>query len=79
MKIKIKLYATLRPFLGDVPSGTPVEVELPEGSTLGYLAAFLKLPLDEVKICFVNGRIVELEKVLEESDEVGIFPPIGGG
>lgn len=79
LKIKVKLYATLSSFLGDVPSGTPVEMDMPVGSTLGSLAELLKLPLDEVKICFVNGRIVELEQVLKEGDEVGIFPPVGGG
>ena len=79
MKIKVKLYATLRPYLGDVPSGTAVEMDIPMGSTMGFLAETLKLPPDEVKICFVNHCIVELEHVLQEGDEIGIFPPIGGG
>lgn len=79
MKIKLRLYATLTKFIGDFSSGTEVEMDLPEGSTLGELASHLKLPPDEVKICFVNGIICELEKTLHEGDEVGIFPPIGGG
>lgn len=79
MKIKVKLYATLRPYLGDLPSGTPVEMDVPVGLTMGALVEQLKLPLEEVKICFVNGRAVELDQVLEEGGEIGIFPPIGGG
>ena len=79
LKIKVKLYATLSSFLGDVASGTPVEMDMPAESTLGSLVELLKLPLDEVKICFVNEHIVELEQVLKEGDEVGIFPPVGGG
>jgi molybdopterin converting factor small subunit len=79
MKIKVKLFATLRPYLGDVPSGIPVEMDVPTGLTIGALTEQLKLPPEEVKICFVNGCIVELDQVLTEADEIGIFPPIGGG
>lgn len=79
MQIYVKLFATLQIFLGNVPSGTAVEINVPEGSTLGALVEQLKLPPEEVKICFVNGRIVELDYMLTEGDEVGIFPPIGGG
>lgn len=79
MKIKVKLFATLRPYLGNVRAGTPVELDIPEASTMGSLADLLKLPPDDVKICFVNGCIVEPDQVLHEGDEVGIFPPIGGG
>ncbi len=75
----MKLFATLRTYLGNAPSGTPVTVHIPASSTLSELVEQLKLPPEEVKICFVNGRIVELDYLLTEGDEVGIFPPIGGG
>lgn len=54
-------------------------MDIPEGTSLGALAESLKLPPDEVKICFVNGRICEPDTILKDGDEVGIFPPIGGG
>jgi len=79
LKIKLKLFANLRQYLPGAPIGEAVEIDVPEQYTLGELAAQLKLPPDEVKICFVNGIICELEKILIEGDEVGIFPPIGGG
>jgi len=79
MKIKLKLFATLSKYLGDQLAGTQAEIELPQGSTLADLAELVKLPPDEVKICFVNGIICGLEKELHHGDEVGIFPPIGGG
>ena len=79
MKITVKLFATLRPYLGEGLSGTPVEMEVSASTTLGKLSALLNLPMDQVKICFVNGRICELNEVLSDGDEVGIFPPIGGG
>lgn len=79
MKIRLKLFATLKRFLPGQPAGTPVEVELPTEATLAALVEQLHLPPDEVKICFVNGRICELDTPLHENDEIGIFPPIGGG
>ncbi len=79
MQIKLKLFATLSKYLPPHPFGSAVEIDLVEGTSLGVLAESLKLPPDEVKICFVNGRICELDTILNDGDEVGIFPPIGGG
>jgi len=79
MKIKLKLFATLTQYLPPHPYGSAVEMDIEAGTSLGELARMLRLPPDEVKVCFVNGRICELEQVLAEGDEVGIFPPIGGG
>ena len=79
MKIKVKLFANLRQYLPGAPIGEAVEIDVPEQYSLGELATQLKLPPDEVKICFVNGIICELDQKLNAGDEVGIFPPIGGG
>ena len=79
MKIKLKLFANLRQYLPGAAIGEAVEVDIPEPFTLGELATMLKLPPDEVKICFVNGIICELDQKINAGDEVGIFPPIGGG
>lgn len=79
MKIKLKLFANLRQYLPGATIGEAIEVEIPEQFTLGELATLFKLPPDEVKICFINGIICELDQKINAGDEVGIFPPIGGG
>ena len=88
MKVQVKLFATLAqsvsgPILAHHPKGirpgTPLEVELPEGSTLADLVAHMSLPREELKLTFVNGRAQELDYRLVPGDEVGLFPPIGGG
>ncbi|MBM4430259.1 MAG: MoaD/ThiS family protein [Chloroflexi bacterium] len=80
MRVRVKLFATLRlKAPTQALPGTPLEIEVPEGSTLGALVASLNLPADEVKTVFVNGRARALDWVLEHGDEIGIFPPIGGG
>ncbi len=88
MKVYVKLFATLaRSVSGAVlashpqgiRAGSPLEVELPVGSTLADLVSYLALPREEVKITFVNRRAQALDYRLIPGDEVGIFPPIGGG
>jgi sulfur-carrier protein len=80
MHVKVKLFATLRRFaLQDVQAGTPSTVELEDGASLADLISILKLPAGEVRMVFVNGRSQEEDWILKEDDEVGMFPPIGGG
>jgi molybdopterin synthase sulfur carrier subunit len=80
MQVRVKLFATLSSY-SPVPggSGTPFELELPEGSCLSDLVTRLKLPDDMIKIAFVNGLVQSLDSQLHPGDDVGIFPPIGGG
>jgi molybdopterin converting factor small subunit len=86
--VYVKLYATLTrsvsgPILAQHPqglrAGSRLEVELPEGSTLTDLVDYLALPKEEIKVSFVNAKAQDMDYRLEPGDEVGIFPPIGGG
>ncbi|HLE13809.1 MAG TPA: MoaD/ThiS family protein [Anaerolineales bacterium] len=79
MHIQVKLFANLSRFVEGGQSGKPFKVDLPEGATLEDLVEQLKLPAEETKVAFVNGRTQPLDWVLQPGDEVGIFPSIGGG
>jgi len=79
VRVCVKLFATLSRHFAGVMPGTPVEVEVADGATLADLADQLKVPQDEVRMVFVNGRIQPLDYELRPGDEVGIFPPVGGG
>jgi molybdopterin converting factor small subunit len=88
MKVSVKLFATLArnasgAILAEYPQGIPaahpVQVELPQSSTLADLVDYLGLPREQVRITFVNGRAQGLDHPLAAGDEIGIFPPIGGG
>jgi len=79
MRVWVRLYATLRAYLPEATSGAKAPVELPEGATMGALVKQLELPAGEVKVTFVNGRARSPDWVLQPEDEVGVFPPIGGG
>jgi molybdopterin converting factor small subunit len=85
MKVRVRLYAFLAERVAEtfpekgLRPGTPIEIDLPEGSALSTLVDHLHLPEDQVKLTVVNGRLRELDCRLQPDDEVGIFPPIAGG
>jgi sulfur carrier protein ThiS len=88
MQIQAKLFATLIRMVPDevrerypqlTRAGSPADVELPEGSTLADLVDHLGLPPEKVRVIFVNGRVRQRDYILVSGDEVGIFPPVGGG
>ena len=74
MKVKVKLFATLREgrFEEEIRECDPT-------ITVGRLLADLNVPENEVQIVFVNNRQTKLDHELCDGDVVGIFPPIGGG
>ncbi len=79
MRIRVKMFATLGCSEGGMASGDLLSLEIPEGSTIADLIRRLNLTQSEVKVTFVNARIRPLSWMLQPEDEVGIFPPIGGG
>ncbi len=78
MKIKVKVFATLRKYASEESSGQQ-ELELAEGATVGQVLGELKIPQAEVAFVFVNSVRQKLDEPLTEGDELGVFPPIAGG
>lgn len=79
MRVKIKLFATLARYREGSVAGRQFEVELPEEASLLHLVQALNIPPGETRVMFVNGIIQEADWPLKEGDEVGLFPPVGGG
>lgn len=77
--VRVKLFATLRRHYPDLGIGAAMPVELPDGATIGQLIKSLRLPAGEVKVVFVNGIVRGGEYALNDGDEVGVFPAVGGG
>lgn len=74
MKIKVRLFATLRD-----GRGKEVVLDLKEGAPAQEIVNLLKIPEREVAIFLINGRHGSMDQVIKEGDTVSIFPPIGGG
>ena len=79
MRVRVKLFASLCRYFSDAAAGIPFEMEVPEGATMVDLVDRLKLPREEAKVFFVNGRARPIEWPLEPGDDVGIFPLVAGG
>ncbi len=79
MKITVKLYASLARFSAGGLAGTPFEVNIPVSTHLQQLVEQLGIPGEETRVAFVNGLVRDMDWELQPGDEVGIFPPIGGG
>ncbi len=79
MIVRVKLFATLRRHYPHLGIGEPMPVELPREATVDQLIAHLRPPADDVKIVFVNHVVRKGDYVLNNGDEVGIFPHVGGG
>jgi len=79
IKVEVKLFATLRRQFPDLRVGEAMSVTLPEEATVAQLVNKLGLPEKQVKVIFVNGTVRKQGHSLTDGDEVGIFPPVGGG
>lgn len=74
-RIRLKLYATLQPFLPPEGEDCPIS----PGMTVQELLMRLNLPAEKAKLIFIDGAKADLRSQLHGGERVGIFPPVGGG
>ena len=80
-QIHVKLFATLRDRGPEgLAIGESFSVTIARGATFSELLAELKITMEEAKIIMRNHiTIKSLDEIIQENDEIAIFPPIGGG
>ena len=77
MKVNLKCFSTLVDIDAcDYKDSTPYE--LTDGQTVQDLIDRTGIASEDVKIAFVNSRIVDLDMILSEGDQVGLSPAVGG-
>ena len=79
MKVEVRLFATLRPYLPAAADGDGVSLELPAGATVRDVVESLKIPGELACLTVVNGHDADLEQILAPGDELALFPPLAGG
>lgn len=74
MKVTVKLFAFFREgrFKRE-------EREYPKPTTVSEVVAGLGIDPEEVGVLMVNSRHCQFETLIEEGDNLAIFPVIGGG
>jgi len=74
MKVKVKLFASLRAFGPDEQV-----LELPDGTTIDEVIDAFKFPGTIRLLRIVNGEHRPADHVLQDGDDLALFPPIAGG
>ncbi len=73
MQITVKLFATFRTGRFDIEAR-----DYPEGTTVAAIVDDLGLPREQLGILMINGRHVDLTRVLAAGETLAIFPLVGG-
>ncbi|MEW5909839.1 MAG: MoaD/ThiS family protein [Thermodesulfobacteriota bacterium] len=73
--IDLKLFAALKRFAVKIPDPCPIS----PGITVGELLHTLGIPVDQVRLIFINGIKGDFSSVLNGNERLGIFPSVGGG
>ena len=74
MKVKVKLFASLRTFGPDEQV-----LELPSQTTIDEVVHILRIPVTIRLLKIVNGEHRPADHHLHDDDELALFPPIAGG
>ena len=73
--VSIQFFATLTKFTPPNHQNYPVD----DGATVMDILTELNVPVDDIRLVFVNGVKGEFSSILREGDRIGVFPPVGGG
>lgn len=76
--ITVKLFATLKQY---APNGRAegIPLTLPAGATVRDVVERLDIPHDQAAMLVAGDTYVQPETVLEDGQEISIFPPLAGG
>ncbi len=79
MKIELNLFASLRRYHPGTGGPSSKLIEVNGGTTILGLLKHLEVPMDKVKLIFLNGNHAGGNEVLSDGDRIGVFPPVAGG
>lgn len=77
MKVNLKCFSTLVN-VDSCDYKDSTAYDLADGQTIEDLVQLAGIPREDVKIVFVNSRIVDFDTVLFGGDQVGLAPAVGG-
>ena len=83
MRVTLKLYASLGAFLPPGAQRNMIELEAPEGMTVGQILEAHQVPRENCHLILVNGNFTPPATVdakpLNDGDILAVWPPVAGG
>jgi molybdopterin converting factor small subunit len=83
VRIKLKLFATLRDYLPQEAAGNAVEIEVPDDASPNSVLDRFQVPHRLCHLVLINGVYAEPEDrgsgILKDGDSLAIWPPVAGG
>ena len=79
MRIEVNLYATLKKYMKNETGGKSSVIDVEDGICVKDIIQNMKIPVDSVKLIFINGVHAKRDTTLKDGDRLGLFPPVGGG
>jgi molybdopterin synthase sulfur carrier subunit len=83
MKIRLKLFATLRDYLPEEAKSNELELVVAEDTSVQGVIELYRLPAKLVHLVLVNGHYIypnaRTTTHLKEGDVLALWPPIAGG
>ena len=77
MKVNLKCFASLVN-LDTCDYKESTEYNLDDGQTVEDLAQLAGISKEDIKVAFVNSKVVDISTVLSDGDQVGLAPAVGG-
>lgn len=79
MRVEVRLFATLVPFLPRESRDGAAILEVSEGSTVHDVVRRLGIPADVERVTLLNGGDSTPDARLHDGDVLTVFPPLAGG
>jgi sulfur carrier protein ThiS len=79
MKVRVSVFGTLRQRLPNYQPSQGMEVELPDGATVGDLLTLLDFSEAQGAIVIAGGRVLKADERLQRGVPVNVMQAIGGG
>jgi sulfur-carrier protein len=79
MRVTVKLHATLKKYLPAGVQDEGVSMEVADGTKAGEIIERLGIPPKHAGMLVSGDKYLEVTSVLQEGQEVNVFPPLAGG
>lgn len=79
MQITVKLFGTLGSHYQGYRHAHGIETSTDSNIRVKHLISLLELPVKQIGIVTINGKLAKAEDIIPDTAEVKIFQPLAGG